>query len=177
MKRDYETGEAESVTFFTGVEVEKTPAFGMKTLFVTGIQDYNEIMKHYTDEQCEHIFFGANHSFNPGVDFPKDADAWEEWEDMVMLLLEKDILCSLDLPLSHAEALLESRMIENNFFIPQIRIPLPYIKQYNYNTMIKLDDKDFKATNPGVWCHSLHDLMDREKFTDWSKYGLDKVLK
>jgi hypothetical protein len=96
---------------------------------------------------------------------------------MIMAFLKKDILCSLDLPLSHAEALLESGMIENDFFIPQIRIPLPYVKLYNYNTMLKIDDKDFKATNPGVWCHSLHDLMDRNKFTDWSKYGLDKILK
>jgi len=29
MKRDYETGTADSITFFTGIEVEKTPAFGM----------------------------------------------------------------------------------------------------------------------------------------------------
>ena len=177
MKRDYDTGEANDIIFFTGVEVEKTPAFGMKTLFVTGVQPCDVIQEHYNYQQCEHIFFGANHSFNPGIDFPKDADEWTPWEDMIMYFLKKDILCSLDLPLSHAEALLESGMIENDFFIPQIRIPLPYIKQYNYNTMIKLDDKDFKATNPGVWCHSLHDLMDRNKFTDWSKYGLDKVLK
>ena len=40
MKRDYDTGEANDITFFTGVEVEKTPAFGMKTLFVTGIQTF-----------------------------------------------------------------------------------------------------------------------------------------
>ena len=56
-------------------------------------------------------------------------------------------------------------------------VVVPYVAQWNYNTMIKIDDKDFKASNPGVWCHSLHDLMDRNKFTDWSKYGLDKVLK
>ena len=42
-------------------------------------------------------------------------------------------------------------------------MPVPYAKQWNYNTMIKIDDKDFKATNPGVWCHSLHDLMDTVK--------------
>jgi hypothetical protein len=42
--------------------------------------------------------------------------------------------------------------------------------------MLKIDDKDFKATNPGVWCHNLHDLLDRQKFTDWAKYGLDKVI-
>ena len=56
-------------------------------------------------------------------------------------------------------------------------VVVPYVKQWGYNAMIKIDDKDFKASNPGVWCHSLHDLMDREKFTDWGKYGLDKVLK
>ena len=50
MKRDYNTGTKEQVIFFTGVEVEKTPAFGMKTLFVTGKQDYNEIMKFYKEE-------------------------------------------------------------------------------------------------------------------------------
>ena len=176
MKRDYETGKAEDIIFFTGREVEKTPAFGMKTLFVTGVQPVKTIEKHYADNACEHIFFGANHSFNPGVDFPKDADAWNEWEDMLMYFLDQGVLCSLDLPYSHAEALLESGMIEKNNFIPQIRIPLPYIKQYNYNTMIKLDDKDFNATNPGVWCHRLHNLMDDQKFTDWSKYGLDKVI-
>ena len=176
MKRDYENGVQTDIKYFVGVEVEKTPAHGMRTLFVTGVQPVDEIEFWYEKEQCEHIFFGANHSFKPGVNFPKDADAWDEWEDMIDYFLKKDILCSLDLPLSHAEALLESAMIESDFFIPQIRIPLPYIKQYNYNTMIKLDDKDFKATNPGVWCHSLHDLMDRNKFTDWSKYGLDKVI-
>jgi len=176
LKRDYKTGTADNITFFTGVEVEKTPAFGLKTLFVTGVQDIYLIEKHFLDEECEHIFFGANHSFNPGVDFPKDADAWDEWDDTIRYFLDKNILCSLDLPLSHAEALLESGMIERENFIPQIRIPLPYIKQYNYNTMIKLDDKDFNATNPGVWCHRLHNLMDDQKFTDWSKYGLDKVI-
>jgi hypothetical protein len=177
MKRDYETGEADSITFFTGVEVEKTPAFGMKTLFVTGIQSIGQIEHFYDKEQCEHIFFGANHSFNPGVNFPEDADNWDHWEHMIRYFLDKNILCSLDIPLSHAEALLETIMICSDSFIPQIRIPLPYVKLYNYNTMLKIDDVDFKASNPGVWCHSLHDLMDRDKFTDWSKYGLDKVLK
>src|SRR6056300_649069 len=103
MKRDYETGEAEDIIFFTGVEVEKTPAFGMKTLFVTGIQPYVTIKQHIANELVEHVFFGANHSFNPGVNFPEDADAWEAWEDMIVPLLKEGILCSLDLPLSHAE--------------------------------------------------------------------------
>ena len=176
MKRDYETGEAEGVKYFTGVEVEKTPAFGMKTLFVTGVQPCDEIEWWYEKEQCEHIFFGANHSFKPSLDLPANVAEWDAWETMIGHFLKKNILCSLDIPMSHAEEFLEAGLVEYDSFIPQIRVPVPYVKLWNYNTMIKIDDKDFRATNPGVWCHSLHDLMDREKFTDWSKYGLDKVI-
>ena len=172
MKRDYGTGIKDNINFFTGVEVEKTPAFGLKTLFVTGLQSCDVIQKHYEDEQCEHIFFGANHSYKPNK-----LDEHNAWDNMIKAFLTAGKLCSLDLPIDHAEGMLESAMVEYNNFIPQLRIPLPYVKQWNYNTMLKIDDKDFKATNPGVWCHSLHDLLDREKFTDWSKYGLDKVIK
>ena len=172
MKRDYKTGTADNIIFFTGVEVEKTPAFGMKTLFVTGVQPCDVIQKHYNEEQCEHIFFGANHSFKP-----QDAKDWETWENMIRAFLAAGKLCSLDIPLSVVEEFHDGCLCEYDNFIPQIRVPVPYTKLWNYNTMLKIDDKDFKATNPGVWCHSLHDLMDREKFTDWSKYGLDKVIK
>jgi hypothetical protein len=52
----------DNVNFFVGTEVERTPAFGKKTLFVVGVQSYTEIKQHLANEQCEHIFFGANHS-------------------------------------------------------------------------------------------------------------------
>ena len=172
MKRDYKSGVSDTPIFFTGIEVEKTPAVGMKTLFVTGTQPCDIIQKYYDEEQCEHIFFGANHSFEP-----LNEQEWSSWERMIKAFLTAGKLCSLDIPISYAEEFLESGLTEYENFIPQLRIPLPYVKQWNYNTMLKIDDKDFKATNPGVWCHSLHDLMDREKFTDWSKYGSDKVVK
>jgi hypothetical protein len=57
-----------------------------------------------------------------------------------------------------------------------ISVKLPYIQQLGYNATVKIDDKDFEATNPGVWCHSLHELQNRNNFTDWSKYTNDNVL-
>jgi hypothetical protein len=176
MNRDYTTGKSDNATFFTGVEIEHTPAHGKKTLFVTGIQPIETIEIYYNSHSCEHIFFGANHSFKPGLNLPADVGEWDEWETMIGHFLKKNILCSLDIPISHAEEFLEAGLVEYDNFIPQLRIPVPYIKQWNYNTMLKIDDKDFRASNPGVWCHSLHNLMDREKFTDWSKYGLDKII-
>ncbi len=61
MKRDYKDGIASDITFFTGVEIEKTPAYGMKTLFVVGVHDPYTILdivkesRSYTD-QSKHIF-------------------------------------------------------------------------------------------------------------------------
>ena len=163
----------ETVDFFIGQEVEHTPAHGMKTLFVVGIQPIEEIEKQLEQHQVEHIFFGANHSFSPTVD---DFDSWIPWEDMIYHFLRKKCLCTLDIPVTHVHTFHESGFCEYNTFIPQIRISLPYIELWNYNTMVKLDDRDFDSTNPGVWCHSLYNLMARDKFTDWSQYKNDEVV-
>ena len=170
MKRDYTDGVQEDIIFFVGTEVEHTPAYGLKTLFVTGIQPVEHIALNL--QGCEHIFFGANHSFNP-----QTYEEHKAWEEMIFFFLNKDYLCSLDIPINQVEEFHESGYCEYNNFIPQIRVPIPYVKLWNYNTMLKIDDKDFKATNPGVWSHSLHTLMDRSKFTDWLQYKNDKVLK
>jgi hypothetical protein len=172
MNRDYKDGVKDDVQFFVGTEVEHTHAYGKMTLFVTGVQSCEDIAANL--QSCEHIFFGANHSFKPIID---NYDSWKEWEDMIYPFLDKGYLCSLDIPLSHVETFNDSGFNEYDNFIPQIRVPIPYIKLWNYNTMLKIDDKDFKATNPGVWSHSLHTLMDRSKFTDWAQYKNDTVIK
>ena len=175
MNRDYTDGKAENVIYFVGNEVEHTPAYGMKTLFVTGLQPNAEIeeqLNKVTRKDIKHIFFGANHSYNPSN--PQDHDRWEA---MIIHFLNKNYLCSLDIPMNQVEEFHEGGLCEFNNFIPQIRVPIPYIKLWNYNTMLKIDDKDFNATNPGVWSHSLHTLMDRSKFTDWSQYNNDEIIK
>lgn len=172
MKRIYTTGTAEGINFFIGREVEKTPAHGLLTLFVTGIHPVQTISEHLNHPvKPEHIFFGANHSFNP-----QNALEWQRWEDMIDYFLSREWTCSLDIPLSLAEQFLESGLNEHSNFIPQIRVPLPYAKLWNYNTTLKIDDKDFDATNAGVWVHSLHTLMDRETFTGWSEYKNDEPI-
>ena len=165
----------EAASFFVGREVEHTPAFGQRTLFVVGVHDSDSVMDMALANTCTHIYFGANQSF-PQLD-KNDAAGWRPWENMVQTCLDGGFLCTLDLDVTCTEGLLESSLVEHHNFIPMISVKLPYIRQLGYNATLKLDDKDFQATNPGVWCHSLHDLQKREVFTDWSKYTQDEVLK
>ena len=87
MKRPYQDREANDVSFFIGKEVEHTPAFGLQTLFVVGchctanIQDWLDDFASYEDKSkhIKHIFFGANHSFNPD-----SYDEHKAWESIVL---------------------------------------------------------------------------------------------
>ena len=163
-------GHDDSVNFFTGVEVEHTPAHGLKTLFVVGVQPFEQITKHL--HGCEHIYFGANMSF-PDL---TGLYHWEHWEGMIRPCLDAGYLCTLDIDVKWVPGLLETGFAEYNNFIPMISVKLPHIQQLGYNATIKLDDVDFDATNPGVWCHSVHSLQNRNTFTPWSKYTKDTTL-
>jgi hypothetical protein len=168
----------ENTQFFLGREVERTPAHGEMTLFVVGLQSAEDIDSSLRDvnlqnipQPIQHIFFGANHSYNPAT-----VEETIQWEQMIATYLDRGFLCSLDIPMSQVADFHEGGLCEHRNFIPQIRVSIPYIGLWNYNTMLKIDDQDFAATNPGVWCHSLHDLQSRAAFTDWNQYAKDQTL-
>jgi hypothetical protein len=174
MEREYQAGTKNDVTIFTGIEIEHTPAYGKKTLFVVGIHSSDELTAIAIKNNCDHIYIGANHSYTP-----TDYDEVIRWEGMIMDLLKKEFWITLDIDYNSYEWS-EDMMVDlccYDKFIPMISVKLPYITNLNYNTCVKIDDSDFKATNPGVWVHHLHDLMDRKKFTDWSKYGKDEIIR
>ena len=170
MNRDYATGTAEDIVFFTGKEIEHTPAYGMETLFVTGVQSPAEVIVLAKQNKVEHIYFGANQSFKP-----TSVDVLEQWKLMISSLLKLGYWCTLDFDCKYAEDILETGLNEHRKFISMISVKLPYLTQFNYNATLKLDDKDFEASNPGVWTHRLHTLLDTKVFTDWDQYKDDEI--
>jgi hypothetical protein len=167
--------EHNTASMFVGLEVEHSPAYAMKTLFVIGVQSTEDIQQALDSwPQIEHIYFGANQSFPTGRATSSD---WTRWENMIMPFVGRGYWCTLDIDVREVEGLLETPLPEYHKFIPMISVKLPYIQQLGYNATIKLDDTNFAHSNPGVWCHSVHSLTDRLTFTDWSKYTKDEVIK
>jgi hypothetical protein len=161
----------EQATIFTGIEVERTPQYRERTVFVVGVQNVNEIESTANRSGAKHVYLGANHSFPQNA----GAEAWGYFEGMAKYFLKKDYWVTLDLDISEVEGLLESGLTEYRRFIPMISAKLPYIDQLGYNAVLKIDDKDFDATNFGVWCHRIHDLKTRTAFTEWDDYKDDEV--
>ena len=166
MKRDYTNGIQDDVIMFIGTEVEHTPAFNKKTLFVVGVQDTNIIFEQVRKNNIEHIYLGANQSFSPS----------DEWDDMIKTCIKRQILTTLDFDIKHIDWIIESGYTKNRHFIPQISVKLPYISKLGYNATLKIDDIGFAQTNPGVWCHSLHSLQLRDCFTTWDDYKKDEPI-
>jgi len=176
MKRTYNTGESEAIEFFIGTEIERTPAYGMKTLFVVGVlHSIGTILEKAEKNECRHIYFGANQSF-PKLEI-NDSVAWRHWEILIEACLGANYWCTLDLDVAQAEGLLESGLTEYRRFIPQISVKLPYLQQLGYNATIKIDDKDFEASNPGVWCVPIGAITQRKYFTNWDEYSKDEIIK
>lgn len=174
MKRNYDSGESTDIRLFVGKEIENTPAIGMDTLFIVGVLPITQI-ETSINPFITHLYFGANQSFS--VKGINDYTSWSIWEEMINYFLKKDFWCTLDIDIKDYEGLLESSLCENRKFIPQISVKLPYLQQLNYNATIKIDDKDFQSSNPGVWCIPLNELTQRKYFTDWDLYKKDTVIK
>ena len=89
-------------------------------------------------------------------------------------LLEKYHV-TLDVP---GNARLEeiTSFLANPKFTIVYAVPVENIMDMKGNVIFKIDDKDFKATNPGVWCWSVRDLIKEEHFTDWEEYGDDEIV-
>lgn len=168
MKRNYTDGlVSDSIDMFVGREVEHTPAHNKLTLFVVGVQKIADIEEKLIQENCEHIFFAANQSFDPAE--------FCQLERTMLYFLQRGVLCSLDVPGDSLRLIEQSALLSYNNFIPQVCVKIPNINKWK-NATLKLDDIDFNATNPGVWCHQLKKLQIDSVFTDWSKYNEDKPV-
>jgi len=174
MERPYTTVPTTDVKFFVGDEIEKTPAFGMRTLFVVGVQPVAEILAQAKVQQCSHIYLGANQSFQPrswGLGDPP------RWQSMIEALVETHgLLCTLDLDVRDIEWLQILSISQHPNFIPMISVKLPSITELNPNATLKLDDVGFGHSNPGVWCQPLSSFMQTAHFTSWSEYRKDKPI-
>lgn len=159
--------------FFVGPEVEHTPAYSRRTLFVVGKQDVQEIVRLAQENRVTHVFLGANHSFSA----VGPADTY--WNTIVTALLEKGYMVTLDYEAhTHSTVLnmLDKAVWQSRSFVPLLSVRIANVQTSSQNLTIKIDDIDFKATNPGVWCLHHHEVTDSNRFTDWVEYSTDEIV-
>ena len=168
MKRPYKDGEHDDVVYYIGTNVERTMAFGMKTLFLNEMRPFQMVIDIANDRDCTHVYIGANGTFKPVTDLQ-----WEEYSILIEGLTKADFIVTMEHNLTQSAWFLESCWADNNMVIPVLSVEIPYISQYGNNSCLKITDKGFGETNAGVWVHSYNDITKTDAFTHWSKYKED----
>lgn len=162
-------------TFFTGIEVEHTIAYGKKTLFIIGTPSIDEIdteIKDFKDDgyYVEHLYFGTSQTYR-NVDM-KTAKAFEK---LIHHYLDNtNYWVTLDFDVADINRVHEAGFCDRHKFIPMISVKMPYIKLLNYNATLKIDDTQWGHSNPGVWSHHLQSLLRKDVFTKWEDYKGDQ---
>ena len=174
MDRIYSQGKTNDAKYFVADEVERTPLYGMRTLFVVGVQPIDDIVSKARELNCPAVYFGTGNSFNPAG--YSDAAYYNAWDDMICGVMAQDLWATLDFDVKHSDGVLEMRCSESRRFVPMIAVKIPYVRLFNYNATIKIDDVDFDKSNPGVWCWALEDLLKRDHFSDWELYRNDTII-
>ena len=174
--RKYEDGtETDRAEYFTGIEVEKVPCYGKKTLFVTYWQPADKIMEQAHKLGIKNIYLGANkHLYYGKVNMKKP------WGDTALELLEAGYTVTIDFPVSYYELafeVLQDEVLHHRNFTINMGIELPGFKKLNANTTLKIDDKEMQYSNDGIYCFPLKSVTTPEYKTDWEEYKSDKLVK
>lgn len=155
--------EKDEVVYAVGPEVEHTPVFSAKTLFVNGIRKVEQMTEFATLNGCKHISLGAFDSFQKN----------KKWNDIISALLASGLHVSLHYPAETHEYLLQTldnAIWGHPYFIPIVVITLPRIRDLNKNFMFKFSD-EVGGTNLGVWCSPAREVLDSNRFTPWDDYN------
>lgn len=169
-EREYVEGTTAN-RFFVGDEVEHSKFRGARTLFVIGVQPFEEIQENIEKYECSHVYLGANMSF--------DVNRIKAYVAQMLILTNSGIRVTLDFDHSSYESVIchmQIAGIDPSLVVLMASVKLPNISTFADSLFVKVDDVDFNASNKGVWVWSAKDLMNPEVETTWDKYTTDKVI-
>lgn len=159
---------------FVGVEVEATKAQGLRTLFLAGEHNLEEVASLLTPD-IQAVYIGANQSYRSLL-----------LEDYVLHLFEylRDRVryVTLDAPEESWRNMLKTckvnQLTSSPQFIPMVSYQSQYLQALGENACLKLDDDVTSVKGPGVWVLQVSKDLTEEapNFTPWSAYREDKEI-
>lgn len=154
----------DEVVYAVGPEIEHTPVFSSKTLFVNGIRSVSQMLEFAEKDHCKHICLGAFDSFQKN----------KKWNEIISQLLNAELHVSLHYPADADDFLLEALTADvwgHPYFIPVIVISMSGVADRSKNLMLKVGDGYQPESNPGVWTIPMREVLDSNRFTPWGDFN------
>lgn len=155
--------------YYIGPEVEHTKAFSMKTLYVIGVRNQEQVVEFATEHKCKHIRLGCFGSFQKN----------KRLIDKIELCMDSGFTTTLEAPSSAYEWLLENlreNIVASKDFILVLSVDVPSIDNGFTNLTLKISDPNEDKTNMGTWTYPKSELMDSNRFTSWEDHMTNEII-
>lgn len=165
----------DQVKFFLGKEVEHTHAHGLNTLFVVGLQPVGNILALAVQHKVDHVYFGANESFQPW-----SLGEIEKWAATIEEVA-KTFLSTWDIPSQYLRLVLSCKRAgplvqQHSGVIPFVAVKGILALRDNPRACFRFDDLDF-GVGEGSHSQPLKDLLKEKQWTTpWAAYQNDESV-
>ena len=158
--------------YIIGPEVERTAAYGKKTLIVNQFKDIGTIQAIAEQFKCCHIYlevtYALNHSRN-------QAQVLKRYRQLAQHFLKQDYTVTVDIPNELASRYAD--LTKNKHFVMNVAIQIPDMHKLGDRVSMKFVGGADWNKSGGVYVADFDAIRTKKNFTSWSKYDKDvKVL-
>jgi len=158
--------------YIIGPEVERTAAYGEKTLIVNQFKDIDTIQAIAKQFKCRHIYlevtYALNHSRN-------QAQVLKRYRQLAQHFLQQDYTVTIDIPNELASRYADLTKDKN--FVMNVAIQIPDMHKLGDQVSMKFVGGADWNKSGGVYVADFDAIRTKKNFTPWSKYDKDvKVL-
>ena len=158
--------------YIIGPEVERTAAYGKKTLIVNQFKDINTIQAIAEQFKCRHIYlevtYALNHSRN-------QAQVLKRYRQLAQHFLKQDYTVTVDIPNELASRYAD--LTKDKRFVMNVAIQIPDMHKLGDRVSMKFVGGADWNKSGGVYVADFDTIRTKKNFTPWSKYNKDvKVL-
>lgn len=149
--------------FYIGPEVEKTPAYGKRTLFITDVVENSKVEQYVRDNRIQHISIEVS-----------EGNLDNKFSDLVTYLLDRNYFVTFKYPADSHAGVLETfspGVWQSRLFVPVLRVNVKSIETSNPNLTLSLRDETI-----GLWSLHYNDLLDSNRFTDDSEHERVEII-
>ena len=160
------TGVTKKPDFVMGNELENTKNKGLKTLFVTNVDDLDLVEKLFKETKVKQMYFEFTHGVNQQKNTKQVINKFKKALDR---FLPTGIKIALDTPAYFAEEFADYGKYKN--LVLNILVQLPELDKHNNNTVIKLGDNFKNGKNKGIYVANISAIKNKKNMTPKSKYN------
>ena len=154
--------------YIVGPEVEKTAAFGKKTLIVNELTDCETLDAMREEYKCDHVYLEVTYALRYNKN---EAQVLKDFRKVAKYFLDKGVTVTIDIPAELASKYAD--LTDDKNFVMNVAIQIPDMHKLGDRVSMKFVGGEDWNKSGGVYVADFDEIRVKKNFTPWNKYDND----